>query len=78
MKYDVLVVLSVGVRITDIEAESQEEACKIAADKENWHNRFDLPEDQQWMEEIKEFLVDEQGDEEYQNSHWWDSSEIEY
>ena len=78
MKYDVLVILEVGVRIKGVEAESQEEACRVAVNSENWHERFDGPNDQQWMESIKEFLVDEQGDEEYGNSRWWDGAEIDW
>lgn len=72
MKYKVHIFAVVRVGITDIEAESQEEAIDKAEEMLEPYSMFqDLGGmDTEYAEENAYYLVDEEGDEQYLNSKW--------
>lgn len=80
MKYNVHVYEVVRVKVVDVEAESQVDAIKIAVDSYDPKNLFDCIqarppiEEIEWAEETSEYLVDEVGDTEFQNSRWYNAS----
>ena len=76
MKYNVHVFVAVRVKVPGVESESQEQATKKAYEKLSGelHGIFDG--DHVYETEVDEagavyFLVDEDGDEEYENSIWY-------
>lgn len=70
MKYKVHLFPVVRVTV-EVEADSQQEAIEKAEYGEDFHLRFDRSADQEWAEEVAYYEVDEVGDEEYSNSHWY-------
>ena len=64
MKYDVHAYPQVRIKIEDVEANSQKEAIAIV-EKMDFHH---LLRPLEWAEEISWYLVDEHGDEEYEQS----------
>ena len=91
MEYNVHIFAVVKVPVDGIQADSQQEACKIAAQNvdlnellsrrfgESFSNKpYKRIGEIEWAEEIKEFLVDEVGDDNFERSTWYESSEIEY
>lgn len=78
-KYRVQIYPIVSVLVSDVEADSQEDACKKAeqlADLYQFdHVHFAPPVDRiTYMEDIDSFLVDEEGDESYERSTWYNAS----
>ena len=77
-KYHVHVYPVVRVLIKDIEADSQEEACKKAEELVDLHQlfeslRFDPPVGYvEYADEIDGFLVDEESDVEHELSTWYE------
>ena len=86
MKYNVYLYPTVVLKVEGIEAESQEEACRKAEEQTDLHAILDRtnktlpgglqPGEFEWAEELREFHVDEVGDEEYLNSHWYKVNEF--
>ena len=79
MKYDVHIFAVVRVKVEDVEADSQEEACKKAEQKTDLYRLFESFSpacrcDMEYAEEIQHFLVDEVGDTEYDNSRRYEYS----
>ena len=82
-KYNVHIFAVVRVKFKDIEADSQEQAIKIASKDADFHQMFDkylepagvfdAPEIE-YAEEEAYYLVDEAGDEEYEKSRWHDGA----
>jgi hypothetical protein len=72
MKYRVHVYLTVRVPFDDIEAESQEAAIEAARKLVDDYS-FRL-KDAEYADEITNFLVDEDGDEEYERSQSYDAN----
>jgi hypothetical protein len=64
MKYDVHVFATIRVKVSDVEAESQEEAIKKAEDSIDFYDLLlDVKgKDTEFAEEIGYYLVDEHGD----------------
>lgn len=81
MKYDVHIYVQVRVKVPGVEAESQVEAIKKADRMVDWDRLFDgmaLPfgsavSEVTYTEENTEYLVDEEGDEKYERSRYYDA-----
>lgn len=73
MKYRVHLYAVVRVPVDDIEADSQLEAVEKAENGVNLHHELDHYGNE-WAEEIVYAMVDEEGDEEYDNSRWYDNT----
>lgn len=78
MKYDVHIYAVVRVKVTGIEAESQTDAIPKAEEAVDLYRLFDrnthLPEavaHVEYADENSYFLVDNQDDEEFANSHFY-------
>lgn len=83
MKYDVHVYAIVRVKVTDIEAETQEAAVEKAENRvfelgEELFLRSYVPIEDightEWAEDIHGFLVDEHGDSEYERTQAYTSN----
>ena len=75
-KYNVHLYAIVRVKVSDIEAPDPKEACRLAESTEDLYRRFNGPEDQEYGEEIDSYLVDVVGDEEYEQSHFFQASDL--
>ena len=73
MLYNVHVYPIVHVKVCGVEAESQEEAMKKVDATADFHSLLDR-DDIEYAEDVDCFLVDEQGDTEYENSVWYDKN----
>lgn len=71
-KYHVHVYPMVEVLVRDIEAESQEEACRKAEAARDWSALL-KSEGVEWAQVLDGFLVDEDGDTEHAKSTWYDN-----
>lgn len=75
IKYRVHLFAVVRISVGDVEANSQIEAIDTAKQQTNFHTIFrgDWGHNVQteWAEEISYYLVDEEGDEEYQKSEYY-------
>lgn len=67
--YNVHLYPVIRVKLNGIEADSQTEAIKKAEDK-FFNGEFD---EKEAADEISGYLVDEQGDEDYTNSNWYEA-----
>jgi hypothetical protein len=76
-KYNVTLQAAVNVRVSDVEAATQQEAIEVAIDKTDLHSlleqekpapRVDFTE---YAEEVPEALVDVVGDTQYDQSRWF-------
>lgn len=76
MKYNVNIYTTVCVRVTDVEADNQEDAVRKAVGQTDFHALLDGGKFE-WAEDHKEFLVDEHGDSEHERSRWIGAEEIE-
>lgn len=78
-KYSVLIEVAVGVRFHDIEAESQQAAIDKAEELAHFDALFNEThgwgpiKHTQYQDHVSAYLVDEVGDEEFENSRWYDS-----
>ena len=76
-KYHVYVYPIVRVLVLDIEADSQEEACRKAEERHNWEIVVYKPPfgnsglRVEYADKIDSFLVDEDGDTEHESSAWY-------
>lgn len=84
--YDVHLYAVVRMKVVGIEAESQVDAIRLAEKEVTYEQRETLfnhsggmtkLEYTEYAEEVIHYLVDEQGDEEYQNSRWYEANEID-
>lgn len=90
MNYSVLVKTVVNVRIDNVEAESQVAAIEKITSEPFYARYFDnivpIRDERittkplcvryiEWAEEDYCYLVDEQGDEEFENSRWYDADD---
>jgi len=73
MKYNVHIFTVVRVKVSDIEASSHVDAMAKAEELIPFHKIFDRDDnpEMEWGEEHSHALVDEVGDEEYENSKWY-------
>jgi len=72
-RYDVHIYPVVRVKVSGVEAESQVEAIRKAEEMTDFHRLFDREANGiEYAEDIDCFLADEDGDEEYLNSRWYD------
>jgi hypothetical protein len=79
MKHNVHLYAVVRVKVSGIEADSHEEAIEIAEQRVDMNMLFDglqgprAPDIEytEYADEITEFLVDEEGDEENEHSDYW-------
>jgi len=76
VKHTVWVFTTVGVKFTDVEADSQVEAVKRVEAEADFHALLDR-DNVEWAEEIINYHVDEENDTEYERSHWYDPDYIE-
>jgi hypothetical protein len=70
-RYHVHVYPVFRVLVLDIEAESQEDACR-QADQATTFERFNQA-NLEYADEVSGFLVDEDGDTEHERSAWYDA-----
>jgi len=71
-RYDVHIYPIVRVKVSGVEADNQVEAIKKAEQIIDLHSLLDRDDEIEYAEDIDCFLVDEEGDEEYQKSRWYD------
>ena len=76
MKYTVHICPIVRVTIRGVEADSQEEAMKKAEFEANFYAHFNGLSDTEYADDIDCFHVDEEGDEEYERSCWYDKNYV--
>jgi hypothetical protein len=80
MQFDVHIYAVVRVKVSGIEAESQQDAIKKAEDATDLHAMFrgdvdafsSYPVESEYTEDVESFLVDEVGDAEYRNTRSYD------
>ena len=80
-KYHVNLYALVRVRVPDVEADSQEEACQTAEQRVNLDSLFHgvsgpYVSDVEYADEVNHYLVDLDGDEEYKQSQFFDGDKI--
>ena len=80
MKYDVHIFANARIKVPDIEADSQEQAIRKAETEVDVERFLSFDRNGyscEWDDEISGYLVDEQGDKEYRNTHVYRQEEGE-
>jgi len=75
VRYNVHIFAVVRVSVPGIEADSQEDACRKAVEDTDLYEAVKWA-DTEYAEDITEYLVDVEGDTEYQHSRWYKDKNI--